>query len=401
MRLVFVDLYSNSFIMRNAIQLLTRKRAVTKHDFLLERLAQENVEIVNFVTGYGSTIPGRLIPRGNRYRFLHKLESKFVIQNSKFAKYPINTISDESELRDDDILIFYVHFAERYLNMPCIRKGIKIVDLLHFYGESIEADFIKQQNIEWFLSEVNLNKFCKIYNKHYQWMKNPIIINPFSFQPRFKTKMPFYARRNRAVAMGTLTYRDSKEFIDCYGSSVYQPHRKMIYDNANVLKPWLDSYIEEYKEQSERIISSKDNFVARIWKKLCNLYNVGRQKRYFSFDMVEKYNEYKMFICPEDINGSYGIGSIEGMACGCAMIGINTGIYEEIGLKAGTHYIPYDGTLENLIETMKYYQLPEQANTLEQIAFAGCNYVREHFSQNNVADMYYKNMKKIFERNNE
>lgn len=56
------------------------------------------------------------------------------------------------------------------------------------------------------------------------------------------------------------------------------------------------------------------------------------------------------------MNGSYGIGSIEGMACGCAMIGINIGIYEDIGLKVGVHYIPYDDTLVNLIETMKYYQ---------------------------------------------
>ena len=68
-------------------------------------------------------------------------------------------------------------------------------------------------------------------------------------------------------------------------------------------------------------------------------------------------------------------------------------------MKAGVHYIPYDGTLENLIETMEYYQLPEQADALEQIALRGCNYVREHFSQEKVADMYYENMKKIFERN--
>ena len=399
MRLVFVDLYSNSFIMRNAMQLLTGKRAITKHEFLLEHLTKKNIEIVNFVTGYGSTIPGRLIPKGNRYIFLHKLESKFAIKNSKFSNCSISTISDESELRDDDILVFYVHFAERYLHMPCIRKGIKTVDLLHFYGESIEADFIRKQNAEYFLSEVNLSKFCKMYNKHYQWMKNPIIISPFSFQPRFKIKTPFNARKNRVVAMGTLTYRDSEEFIACYGNNVYQPHRKMIYDNADVLKPWLDSYIEEYKEQSEKNISIDDNFIVRIWKKLCNLYTVGRQKRYFSFDMVEKYNEYKMFICPEDVNGSYGIGSIEGMACGCAMIGINIGIYEDIGLKAGVHYIPYDGTLENLIETMKYYQLPEQAEALEKIALRGCNYVREHFSQEKVADMYYENMKKIFASN--
>ena len=70
----------------------------------------------------------------------------------------------------------------------------------------------------------------------------------------------------------------------------------------------------------------------------------------FSFDMVAKFNEYKMCIVGEEITGVPGIGFVEGMVCGCAYIGLNNGLYEQYGLKEGVHYIGYDGTLPDLTE---------------------------------------------------
>ena len=111
--------------------------------------------------------------------------------------------------------------------------------------------------------------------------------------------------------------------------------------------------------------------------------------------MVDKYNEYKMFICPEDVNGSYGIGTIEGMACGCAMIGWDYGAFEDMGMVAGKHYISYNGTIEDLKEKIKYYQMEEHQEELERIARIGCEYVRNNYSQEKVAERYYNNLKAI------
>ena len=102
-----------------------------------------------------------------------------------------------------------------------------------------------------------------------------------------------------------------------------------------------------------------------------------------------------MFICPEDVNGSYGVGTIEGMACGCAMIGWDYGAFEDMGMTAGVHYISYDGTMENLIEKIRYYQKPENQNELRQIAQNGCEFIRTNFSQEKVAERYYNNLKAI------
>ena len=54
-----------------------------------------------------------------------------------------------------------------------------------------------------------------------------------------------------------------------------------------------------------------------------------------------------MFVVPEEANDLPGIGFVEGMACGSAYIGLDDGMYKDIGLIPRKHYITYDGTLED------------------------------------------------------
>ena len=83
-----------------------------------------------------------------------------------------------------------------------------------------------------------------------------------------------------------------------------------------------------------------------------------------------------MFVCPEELVGMPGIGFVEGMACGCAYIGLNHDMYRCLGLEPGIHYITYDGTLEDLRKVILYYkQRPEE---VKNIADTGCRYVRKN-----------------------
>ena len=112
---------------------------------------------------------------------------------------------------------------------------------------------------------------------------------------------------------------------------------------------------------------------------------MGQQKQYYSFDMVEAFNDYKMCIVGEEILGVPGIGFVEGMACGCAYIGLDSPMYTDLGLIPGKHYITYDGTIENLKKVIEYYQADEHQEELEKIAKTGCEYVRENFRGDKVA----------------
>lgn len=103
-------------------------------------------------------------------------------------------------------------------------------------------------------------------------------------------------------------------------------------------------------------------------------------KKYFSFNIVKKFNDYKMHFLGEEILGVPGIGFVEGMACGSAYIGLDSPMYRDYGLIPGVHYIAYDGTKEGLRATVEHYQKPENQAELERIAKAGCEFVRENFS---------------------
>ena len=130
----------------------------------------------------------------------------------------------------------------------------------------------------------------------------------------------------------------------------------------------------------------------KVIRRLHDKFFLGHQKKYYSFDMVEKFNDYKMCVVGEEINGLPGIGFVEGMACGCAYFGQTVGYYEDYGMKEGVHYIGYDGTLDDLKAKIGYYQQPEHQQELETIAKAGCEFVRSHFNGPAAAKSLFNNL---------
>ena len=113
--------------------------------------------------------------------------------------------------------------------------------------------------------------------------------------------------------------------------------------------------------------------------------------------MVEAFNSYKMCIVGEEILGIPGIGFVEGMACGCAYIGQEMQAYRDWGLIPGRHYITYDGTKEDLKRVIEYYQMDEHQEELENIAKAGCDYVRTYFCGKSVAKSLMEKLEKQHE----
>lgn len=402
MRIVYVNLHTNTFFMRSMAYLINGQRAIDKHFFLLKWLIDnENVEIVNFITKSGSTLPGKYLKKITSFKILRKLEAKLVFKINKIPNDSVKFVTDIQEIKDDDVVILYGHFPGSQFDLDPAARGIKIADHIHFYGDLETANKLKEQNVKYYICEIDLQKYCGLYRKNYAWFQGKYIPRKFAYQPRFENKKIFSERKNKAVAMGTLTICDLPEFVEYYGTDVYQPKRKMIFDNTKLLEKEVDSYISNYQEIPRMQIKESDSAIKIIYKKMCNYFTNGKQKKYFSFDMVEKYNEYKMFVCPEDALGAYGIGVVEGMACGCAMIGWDYGAYEDLGLIAGVHYISYDGTVDDLQRKIQYYQCEENQKELENIAKNGCEFVRENFSQNVVAKEYYESLKAIVRYNND
>ena len=394
MRIVFIDLHCINFLVRPYKQIKDKSRIATyKHKFILDYAFEHNIEVLDYVSQSVSSVggfKGKALRRLLKKKF-YKTEAEYVLENSYDQPLSIKVIFDKEEIRTDDIVVAYL-YNPKQLEILKILNGKKVLMGNHFVAINNPID-LSDYGVKAFVNEINLednefvNKYIKSDNLKY-------ITAPYIFAERFKNLHK--SRKNKAMAIGTLSnctgnsgYKLYREFT---GTEWIQPLRKMIYDQPDYMPEQLDSYIS-YIFEDKIVINPSDNFVTKLIKKIKNRRIGWTQKNYMSFDMVEKFNEYSMFLCPEELIGMPGIGFVEGMACGTAYIGLDTPYYAKLGLVKGKHYITYNGTMEDLQRVIMYYQ--DNIEELNDIAKNGEEFVREHFNKNAVAKYLFDQLSEL------
>ena len=395
MRVVFVNLHANAFLVKNLNKFLFKRSAAIKHKYFLDYLLnREDIEVCNYINERGFS----LYHKGNKIsliieRLLAKWENRYILRKNGIPLKKVKLLKAH-DIKENDIIISYFNESHSLFQITDI-NAFKVASALHFLAESGPSVLAKKAGIDVIFDESDLNKHSKAFQKRYEWYNKPVLVHPFVFAPRFKRTKPFAERTNKAFSTGTIIDLDRPEFTEIYGDPCNQPTRRQIYDHAEELKPWVDCYNNYYLEDDKlKQVKSSDFLFVRWYKVYYNMSHTGRQKKYFSFDMVEKFNEYKMFIVGEEVVGIPGIGFVEGMACGSAYIGQNIGLYEDYGMKEGVHYIGYDGTLEDLKAKITYYQQPEHQEELERIANAGYEFAQTHFRGDIVAKELLEKLQK-------
>lgn len=396
MRLVFIDLHCVNFLVRPYSQIKVNSKIATyKHNYILDYAANHNIEILDYVSKSESTnsgIIGRIQSKIGGENF-YRREFEYVMANSFEKKLAIRAIFDKREIQSSDIVIAYLYNPNQMRILKEL-NGIKVVMGNHFVAIN-EPVNLSEYNVRAFVNEINLqdNEFINryIYGNNIRY-----ITAPYIYAERFKNFGK--SRKNKAMAIGTLStcsgnpgYKLYREFA---GTEWIQPLRKMIYDQPDYMPAQLDSYIS-YIYEDKIVINKTDNYLLKMYKKILNRRIGWNQKNYLSFDMVEKFNEYEMFLCPEEYIGMPGIGFVEGMACGTAYIGLDTQYYRDLGLVPGDNYITYDGTMDNLKEVITYYQ--NHSKELKRIAQNGEEYVRKHFNKNAVAEYLFMQLNQLQE----
>lgn len=393
MRVVFVNLHSDWMLVKAASVYIFKFSAAIKHGYLLKYLLNHSdYEVCNYINDRGFSWLRNdnegLMKLLNIFRFA---ENRKTMKVNGIPLDKITILKDPSEIKADDIVILYNICSENYRGMSNV-NAFKAVSMLHFHGKSNENEVINEADVSCIFGEVNLQKNCEIYRRYYH-INKPWIVHPFVYAERFQNKTPFSKRKNMAFATGTITYKTHEEFINTYGDPCDQPSRKQIKDNPEFFKDTIYCTSSDYLEDNAgKVVNDKDWILSKIYKKVYNRLFTGKQKKYYSFDMVEAFNSYKMCIVGEEILGIPGIGFVEGMACGCAYIGQDLPAYRDWGLIPGKHFITYDGTKEDLKRVIQYYQKEENQAELEQIANTGYEYVRKHFNGNAVAEQLMKDL---------
>lgn len=393
MRVVFVNLHSDWMLVRAASVYIFKFSVAIKHGYLLKYLLNNSdYEVCNYINDRGFSWlrndNAKLMKILNIFRFA---ENRKTMKVNGIALDKITILKDSSEIRADDIVILYNICSENYRGMSNV-NAFKAVSMLHFHGKSKENAVINEAKVSCIFGEVNLQENCELYQRYYH-INKPWIVHPFVYAERFQNKIPFSKRKNMAFATGTITYKTHEEFISTYGDPCDQPARKQIKDNPDFFKDTIYCTSSDYLEDNAgKVVNDKDWFLVKLYKKTYNRLFTGKQKKYYSFDMVEAFNSYKMCIVGEEILGIPGIGFVEGMACGCAYIGQDLPAYRDWGLIPGKHFITYDGTKEDLKRVIQYYQKEENQAELERIANTGYEYVRKHFNGNAVAEQLMKDL---------
>ncbi len=386
-RIVFVNLHADWMLLETASVRLFKYSKAIKHGYLLNYLLNHpDYEVCNYVNDRAfSLVSGGSKALQKFINIFAPLEWKAVFKWNGISKRKITIIKKPEDIQKDDIVILYNVFSNNFRQVSDI-NAFKGVSMLHFHGKSGEDKRIKDAGVNCLLSEANLSNTSEIFKRYYD-LNLPWVIHPFVFAERFVNRTPFKERKNMAFATGTITYKKHKEFLDTYGDACDQPSRKQIKDNPDYFADTIYCTSSDYNEDNDgKEVTARDNKLVRLYKNIYNRCVTGKQKKYYSFDMVESFNSYKMCIVGEEILGVPGVGFVEGMACGCAYIGLDSPMYTDVGLVPGEHYITYDGTKEDLHRVIEYYQLPEHQEELEKIAKAGCDFVRANFNGDAAAE---------------
>lgn len=396
MRVVFVNIHNAWMLMKNSAVLIFKNSAALKHKYLFDYLLESpDVEVANVFNDRAFSI---YTHGGDLFqKFLNlfaPIEYRWILKKNGIDRKKITQLSSLKDIRKDDIVILYNLFDGTFKGMENV-DAIKIVSFLHFHGKKEDSPRINKADISAIFNEVNLLENCELYRRFYS-VDAPWYIIPFIPAQRFKRIKPFKERQNKAFSTGTITYKIHSEFLEVYGEPCDQPIRKAVKDYPDFFRDTADCYSMDYNEDDTvMVVSPNDNIFKKYYKKVYNRLHNGRQKKYFSFDMVEKFNDYKMHIVGEEILGIPGIGFVEGMACGSAYIGIDIPAYRDWGLIPGKHFISYDGTKEGLKSTIEFWQRPENQDKLEEIANEGYNFVTTNFTPENVGKRFVEYLKSL------
>jgi len=394
MRIVFVDIQnSNVFLIRELHTIIFRDRIPIKYTHIFqELLKRDDVEVCNYITSKGSSICSQCGVRIRIPKWISLVEYKIAACLNGIESGKIRTITKKEEIKEDDIIITFIHAFASFAEVSLL-KGKKFVHLNQYNFHPISLIKDNKFGVTGYIVEADLLKHRGLLTDNCFEPYPRMLILPFCVGNRFERIKCFFNRKNKAIAIGTLGMCKYPDFTNYYNTEYLQPMRRIIYENSTNLSEYLDSYIYPYIEYKNKYLGvSTKNIFIRLYKLFFSLTH-PKQKKYFSFNIVDKFNDYRMSIVGEEVIGLPAIAAFESMACGCALLALDHDMYRDLGMIPGIHYIAYDGTLESLKEKITYYQ--SAPNELEKIAENGYNFTHNNLNAKVIVERFIKQLRKL------
>ena len=303
-----------------------------------------------------------------RYRLkLKKLNMqnnvKIVISERKLNKYA-------------DVLIGFNTYRDKTNGVEKF-NGIKIYDIRDHHMQVRRVQhFLETAGVDYLIAGGQLDQHSTFFNREFSRYNGKVLSIPYGYAERFKEVKPFGERINKAVGLGSINLvndqrqnvDDMKPVVDFFrGRTWTHETRAYIALHADEFEDCIDSFFPSVEQQKD-----------------------------FSYDAVERLNQYTMFINDAGNFNFPAIRTYEGIACGCVMVAAENPIYEELGFIKDVNYIAFaENDFDEMKQKIRYYM--ENKAELEEIQKNSLK-LAKLYSQELVADRLQEKVKSVFTR---
>lgn len=327
---------------------------------------------------------------GYKFYFVKKYAKYVFVQNKQKAKelqdiitqesWDMKVITDVIELNScADVFLVSNPRREELFGVDSF-TGIKIADINDHHMKVRQAKlFLDRAGVDYLIAGGRLDQRSDFFKKEYADYIGKVIHIPYGYADRFKNIKPFSERINKAVSLGSMnmvcdhmqTTEDMQPVVDFFRGRVWTHEiRRYVYEHSNELVKYIDSFHPSEKQQKD-----------------------------FSYDAVERLNEYKMFINDAGNFNWPPLRTYEGTACGCVMVAADNIIYEDIGFRRDFNYIAFkEGDYEDMIEKISFYQ--NSPDLLDKVQRESLKLMSQ-YTQERAADLLYETICSIVEKDRE
>jgi len=287
--------------------------------------------------------------------------------------------SKELDRKCDVLLNFNSHLGETQFTKAVKNfSGLKVYHVNDYFwnqpGTQLNK-YLTSVGVDYLMGYSSHDKHCEYFQCTFGDYLGKVIPVPFGFQDRFSSKVNFNDRKNKCVALGSVNhlrpldanqynYRESADFFP--DEAWFHKFRRLLVLNHAEMSTILDSMLPVFPEMKD-----------------------------FRYDIVDKFNEYKMFVSCESIFNFPPAKTFEGPACGAALICADHECNREYGFKDQLNcimYHPYD--IDDLKDKIIYYM--DNCSDLSRIQQNGEEFVRLNYSHEKVANRLYTSIRKIY-----
>ena len=334
------------------------------HNYVLNLLSNGDVRILYFDLGT------RYISKD----FILKLYSYFrSIETIKSWNIPWSNINfifsvEELNINCDVLLNFNSHLGESQFPKKLNKfNGIKIYHVNDYFWNRPASDLNKllvNSGVNFVMGYSNHDKYCSYFQKFFPSYLGKVISVPFGYSNRFVNRDDFFERINKCVALGSvnpLRPIDSEEFNYIESANFFKHEvwfhkfRRIIVENRERLDSQIDSLLPIYPDYKD-----------------------------FKYDIVEKFNQYRMFVSCESIFNFPPAKYFEGPACGTVLVCSDHECNKDLGFIDGVNSVMYKkNNLNDLSDKINYYK--NQPEILKQIQDNGTSLVQNNYSHKDIA----------------